>query len=192
MANHLYLFRSVTATAMFTFSSMAAAAPIYVAKTGDVGLQFVASDALYHSTIGLSGGPSAIFDDHSSHTGDTYYLGSFAAGTVLDFTLDVLNTGNTFFSDDALSNADGVTHAQLSSAGDRVTVGFEDLYGGGDRDYNDAVFSISNASLAPVAAVPEPASWAMMIFGIGGVGGLLRRGRKAAQIAGALGGLKFA
>ena len=50
-------------------------------------------------------------------------------------------------------------------------------------------FEVDNVAFS--SAVPEPASWAMMIFGMGGVGGMLRRGRKAANIAGMLGGLKL-
>lgn len=35
-----------------------------------------------------------------------------------------------------------------------------------------------NASSSAVAAVPEPATWAMMLLGFGGIGFAMRRGRK--------------
>jgi len=37
---------------------------------------------------------------------------------------------------------------------------------------------IQGAGLAPVAAIPEPATWAMMIMGFGVVGSAMRRSRK--------------
>ena len=43
----------------------------------------------------------------------------------------------------ASSNSDGQVHVQtLASANGQQTIGFEDLYGGGDRDFNDAIIPI--------------------------------------------------
>ena len=54
-------------------------------------------------------------------------------------------------------------------------MGFEDLYGGGDLDYNDFKLVLTNV-VDPIAA-PEPATLAL--FGIGLVGlGFARRKRK--------------
>lgn len=57
---------------------------------------------------------------------------------------------------------------------------------GGSSHYNDGSFTagsayIHSASITLLSApVPEPAIWAMMIIGFGGVGGLLRRARRTA------------
>lgn len=45
----------------------------------------------------------------------------------------------------------------------------------------DATFSVT---VTAVAAIPEPAAWAMMILGLGTVGLLLRRRRRIAAVAG--------
>jgi len=48
-------------------------------------------------------------------------------------------------------------------------VSFEDLYGG-PFYYNDLSFSFSNTVGAATVPVPEPASWALMLAGLGSVG----------------------
>ena len=148
------------------------AAPIVVHATGDVTATFLGSDAAYDSQLGLLGGPSDIFDNKLTPVGTVYDLGSYAAGTVLTFSLHVLNTGDTFLSGLAGANPDGVGHAAVNNLGRGSTVGFEDFFGGGDRDYNDLNFSLTNSG-----AVPEPATWAMMILGFGFVGAALRTRR---------------
>jgi hypothetical protein len=42
-------------------------------------------------------------------------------------------------------NTDGIIHAVsgVEAGGERIIVGFEDLFGGGDRDYEDVVFAIT-------------------------------------------------
>ncbi|MBS0362944.1 MAG: PEPxxWA-CTERM sorting domain-containing protein [Proteobacteria bacterium] len=39
--------------------------------------------------------------------------------------------------------------------------------------------AVSNISEAVVAAVPEPATWALMLLGFGGLGATLRRRRRS-------------
>ncbi len=48
-------------------------------------------------------------------------------------------------------------------------------------DWSDTGFTL--ATFAPTSAVPEPATWAMMIAGFGVVGGAVRRRRPAALAA---------
>jgi hypothetical protein len=51
---------------------------------------------------------------------------------------------NVFHSHAAALNPDGLQHAisGLSASGNKLIFGFEDLFGGGDRDYQDVLFSI--------------------------------------------------
>jgi hypothetical protein len=60
------------------------------------------------------------------------------------------------------ANSDGVNHVQAvgDSTLGRVTYGWEDLTGGGDRDYNDMVVTIQMAGMtgAPDQAIEAPAS----------------------------------
>jgi len=138
----------------------------FVANDGDVTAKFLGSDASYFNTLYLSspvnGDPIFIFDrsysdPDSISLGSLLGLGSFDAGTELVFSLYVENTDKTFFTGNGSNNPDGLAHAlavtSLTGEDYLTKVGFEDLYGGGDKDYNDFRFSLTNV-IDPV--VPEP------------------------------------
>lgn len=98
--------------------------------------------------------------------GDFVDLGKFEGGTSFDFFLiaDGANDGETVYSTDASLNPDGINHvvafAYTIKDSPYLILGFEDLYGGGDRDYNDVLFAIDigRANLAALTATPEPAT----------------------------------
>jgi hypothetical protein len=121
-------------------------------------------------------------------------------------TYDTVSGGaylGRYFSDIG-DNADGLQHVwaayhpdqwYLGPAGvpEGVFIGFEDMTTGdvsGDFNYADYTFVVPNLLVgsgtgvpapprppAPSAAVPEPSTWALMIGGLGLVGGVLRRRR---------------
>ena len=70
--------------------------------------------------------------------GSTVNLQSVAAGSELKFRIDVLNTGDTFYSGAGSQNPDGRIHVAVTYLGEcRWHIGFEDQFGGGDQDYDD-------------------------------------------------------
>ena len=91
---------------------------------------------------------------------------TYAAGEELVFKLFNLNTGYSYITGDASSNIDNFAHASVvyNYVNGKALVGFEDLYGGGDKDYNDFQFLVSNVSVTPV---PEPETYAMLVAGLG-------------------------
>jgi hypothetical protein len=135
-----------------------------------------------------SGNPKLIFPDASSSVGgfsattsgtrsatdpllpgDFVNLGNFSAGTKLNFFLvaNGANGGSTVFSTDASANPDGINHvatftgkmfavAQPNSP--YLFLSFEDLTGGGDKDYNDTIFAIDvgAATVNSLITTPEP------------------------------------
>ncbi len=147
---------------------------LIVQNTGDVSVTFAGSDAGY--TSNLYYGDTFLFSN--SGGGGTISLGNFSAGDQLNFRLEVLNTGNTFFTGIGANNADGVAHASVENLGEGLArIGFEDLYGGGDRDYNDLVFDFTNTSATAAGgsqtnggniANPEPST--IILFGSGLLG----------------------
>ncbi|NBQ70842.1 MAG: PEP-CTERM sorting domain-containing protein [Nitrosomonadaceae bacterium] len=120
---------------------------------------------------------AGVLNNHASSMGDFVNLGTVHAGDVLTFRLNVVTTGDSLFSDRSL-NADGINYVYSTAfSGDAVHgipagtyVGFEDLRGGGDFDYDDETFVFTN-----VAAIPEPETYAMLLAGLGVIGWMVRR-----------------
>jgi len=100
--------------------------------------------------------------------GTVINIGSFDRGLEVIFGLFVHNTGNFFLNGDSSRNADSIAHAIVNfTSAETARVGFEDLYGGGDRNYNDNVFQMSGVSSTPV---PEPAT-ILGTLGFGAIAG---------------------
>ena len=157
--------------------AQAALGDTLVATGGNVVIRFEGSDAGYDSLISVNGG-AQIFANHSTAVGSTIDLGSFAAGTQLDIVLHVVTTGEAFHTGSGAGNSDALAHADVvynfQETG-RTWIGFEDIKGGGDHDYNDHQFSFTNVQ----TAVPEPATYALMLAGIVGVAAVARRAKPA-------------
>jgi|GEM_PF-459711 len=158
--------------------------------TTDARVYFVSEGAGYQNTLGISttgGSPlskdaALIFPNVSSSVGyggsgsgvrssseplapgDFVNLGTLKAGTALDFFLIANGAvgGNDFFSTKSSLNQDGLNHvvATATKGSPYLLLSFEDLKGGGDRDYNDVVFAIDigKANVAKIAGLgaPEP------------------------------------
>jgi hypothetical protein len=85
----------------------------------------------------------------NTEVGKRVTVGPFAAGQELVFGITLLNDGPTYFIGPAGRNPDGIAHAEVTATGVRTfLVGFEDLFDGGDRDYDDNVFQFTG-NLAP-------------------------------------------
>lgn len=154
---------------------------LLVAEDGEVQLRYLGSHAAYFNTLYLHNdsdwGDAAIFDK-STALGAVINLGEFSAGTELIFRLVVHDTGDVFFSGDSPRNPDGLAHAwAITTLRDGMfftTAGFEDLLGGGDKDYDDFVFSLSNvidppadlAPSSPAAAIPSPSALWLLAMGL--------------------------
>lgn len=127
--------------------------------------------------------PGLVFTNQTTAVGTTLNLGHVAAGTELVFGIYVRETGRTYFTGPGARNPDGVAHAVVDNGlppqylpygpvpPGMFAVGFEDIFGGGDLDYNDLAFAFGYAP----AAVPEPA--ALGLLTLGAVAAAVRRRR---------------
>ncbi len=159
-------------------SSVAGAAPILGQQIyyegGNVQVTVLPYSAAYTSQLILFSTSSPLVIAASSQVGQTFNLGNLAAlygiapGSELIFGILVLNTGNTFKMGPGGRNPDGVEHVLVDYAegygGDVALLGFEDLFGGRDHDYNDANFQIQGG--IGIRQVSEPASLILRHFGL--------------------------
>lgn len=108
-----------------------------------------------------------------SPIGKEINFGSAYKNEDVTFTLDVISTGNKWYSD-APRNPDGFNHLFYSSFNlpdgtPALFVGFEDIRGGGDLDFNDSMAIFTN-----VSPVPEPEIYAMMLIGLTIIGAMAK------------------
>lgn len=182
--------KKIAVAVLFAATSIAAQADItilggklFAAETGHVTATFLGSDAGYTDILIFdpSGQNRTLFNGHATPVGTTIDLGTFAAGTELKFQLHVTNTGENFYTGPASANSDNVFHASARlNANKQAILGFEDIRGGGDRDYNDLEFRVTNVSNTP--AVPEPSTWGMLIGGLGFMGFIARRRKSVTRL----------
>lgn len=164
----------INATMFAAAAVLAAAAAPAMADFGDglysagghVTVEILNSDAGYTSDLSLSS-PFSIGIGSNRDTGLIADLGAFAGGTEMIFQLHVRDTGDDFFTGPGARNADGLIHANVIWEGPNTAlVGFEDIRGGGDGDFNDCQFRFTGV-------VPTPGSVALA--GLGGLCCLRRR-----------------
>ena len=171
------LFATACGGLLFSSASHAALGDSLYAAGGDVTITFEGSDAAYDSLISINGGV-AFFPNHGTAGGAVVDLGTFAAGTLLDVALTVSNTGHTFHTGSGASNPDGIAHANViynyQGVSGLTYVGFEDLFGGGDKDYNDHQFAFTMIA----APVPEARTFALLAGGLAGLAVVMRRRRR--------------
>lgn len=120
--------------------------------------------------------PGAFFNSDVTPAGTTFVLteaflqanfplGSreMVFGLLVDENLDG-TIDRTYYMGAAARNPDSIIHADVQPGiPQEAIVGFEDIFGGGDLDYNDHVFGFF-----PVSIVPNPAG--LVLIGVGLIG----------------------
>ena len=158
----------------------------FTAQTsGPISAYFLGSGASYDESLGLlvNGtqlGPIGL-DNHSTPYGTELTFGNVTAGDTLVFFINVVNTGETYYSVPGM-NDDGAQHIYSTSySGDAgagipagTYVGFEDLpAAGADWNYSDEQFAFTNVS--STSAIPEPANAGLLLAGLGLMAVVARR-----------------
>lgn len=126
------------------YGANAAARLISTDGSTTIRVTLVASDTAYQDELWLDHPDSTMLARAwSDPMGTSKTLGPYAPKTELAFGIDIMDTGEHWQSGPGNRNSDGVVHGAVTYEGNcSWLMGFEDLTGGGDRDYNDVVLRV--------------------------------------------------
>lgn len=152
--------KTVVNTNMFSQAGLGVGGQLWT--TGEkFSVKILPSNAGYNSDIfwvDPTTGKEVRVGNSKSDVGKVWTYDSFRRGREIIFTIKVNNTGKKYYTGPANRNSDNFAHAMTTNKGNSVVlVGFEDLEGGGDKDYDDVTFEVTGLSGVPVNA-----------YGIGG------------------------
>jgi Domain of unknown function (DUF4114) len=142
-----------------TVNAGAPASPGFTAGAGEVVVDIQNSDSGYENKIYWSADnwKTRNYLGVDNQTA-SINLGTFKSGTKIEFGID--NGNGDFFKTGAAGlNSDGFQHARVQSDSAGTQIGFEDLRGGGDQDFNDAIVrvrSLPDKPQSPVVQNPSP------------------------------------
>lgn len=127
----------------------------FVADGGRVTVEIKASDSGFENKIYWSTDNFATknYLGIDNQTG-SFDLGKIAKGTRIDFGIDN-GQGGFFRTGGAAANSDNIDHTTQRLSKEGVQIGFEDLAGGGDRDYNDAIIQVRSTLVASEQKAPN-------------------------------------
>jgi hypothetical protein len=160
------------------------AVPIAFDTDCDVSVTFVGSDAGYNNTFGWVSAvpPGGILNPlgtgHGTHLDSGFSIGPRAAheDIYLYITTDE-QMKRTYFSGPSSANPDALEHVKVAPEDAHlVLVGFEDLYRGGDRDFNDVTLAVACTPVVksqPVAESRPVPEFPTLAFPIAFIAGML-------------------
>lgn len=142
------------------------------ATGGPITITVLPHSAQATSELWLFGASATNLGATNRDTGRVVTLPPLPAGTELVFGIVVRDGGGAFKLGPNDRNPDGVVHATTApAAGGGVVVGFEDLRGGGDQDYNDLVFLFEGGVLGALPGNQTDDGSAQISTPIGGESG---------------------
>ena len=151
---------------------------------GDVTVTSLPVSSAFTSELGLYNASFSrllnIMNDEPSGTTVTFNPGTlfgFLSGQELIFGISILDTGDEFFMGAATRNPDDIAHATVDDQGSSIIVGFEDLLGGGDLDFDDNRFSFTAGVVDH--PVPEPTTTGLLGLALLPLGFLSRKRARA-------------
>ena len=163
-------------------------APVY-ATSSTVSVRFAGASAggvsdLYWFLTPGSATRQFLLTNGGSAVGDVVTINhTFNVGDEVVFGFDDFRSGSFFYSGPSSRNADGFAHMAVNPLVDptfTIRAGWEDLFGGGDQDYDDLLFDFGGVSATqppPTTTTPEPATLALLVPGVMALAFVRRRRR---------------
>jgi hypothetical protein len=143
-------------------------------------ITYLGHSALYTNTLYQASFAGSVFVNQMANLDEVRTISGLTSPGTVPFTVTV-DTNN-----DGITNytlATGTNSVKLVELNGETFMGFEDNINwdgsaGGDLDYNDLVFKIAGATITPVAPIPEPSTYALMLAGLMSIGFVARRRAK--------------
>ncbi len=134
---------------------------IYASKDSFVTIRFESSSAANSTDVISEKSGAVALNNKTAAPAQEFVIGAFSADEAITFKFNNLTSGKTYFSGGASRNFDDEVHLELTQNIDgTVTAGFEDLENGGDKDFNDVIFSVIETA---IVETPLPAAaWLLM------------------------------
>lgn len=136
--------------------------------------------AAYHSPFGVftyDGNPYETFNSSLVSYHDPLFVqNEVSAGSTFDFNIEAdtyfgfyLNSNNKGNKIGTMNdaNSDNFDHALFFATNKGFTIAFEDIVGGGDKDYEDLVVNINPLDNSGFGTQPTPEPAALFMFGAG-------------------------
>ena len=165
---------------------------------GDVSILVIDAAAAFHNFLDIySPGGTMLIDLPIENHGDFGLIGvgdppftlpaatiagaGIAPGDEVVFGIFVSDTGFTYLMGPGSRNPDGIEHAKVDDLGGGLFhVGFEDLFGGGDLDFDDTLFEFRGGLRVP-SRVPAPAPLVLLGAALAGLAALERVRRSSVK-----------
>jgi Domain of unknown function (DUF4114) len=114
-------------------------------KPGDAGYALAAVRSSQAANSGVSFGIKSNDAPSVDLAGGYYYAPFLVVNSTIENVLNATGSIPEIFFKFGAANSDGISHVKMLDAN---TIGFEDLKGGGDLDFNDAVFKVNTSLIS--------------------------------------------
>ena len=165
----------------------AGGATISLTGKATVTFEFLGSESGFNDSFSAGGGAITVSENSSFTAWNPVALGSlvYNAGSINDWIFTssggAQNKGIGTLEFGIFLPRGAVANGLYSS--NVLYLGFDDQINGDDDNHDDMIIRVTAEDFGGPGAVPEPASWAMLIAGFGLVGAVSRRRRGAASVA---------
>ena len=147
-------------------------------STQNIATGGTAAAGTYNANFGPVGSTGGIFQNLATVAGRTYNIAFTLAGANSGPNSFLATFGGTTLRSTANTGAFGNTVFSYAVAATGASSELRFTF-----QHDPSYFTLDGVSVTAAAAVPEPATWGLMILGFGAVGGAMRSRRRTTRVA---------